>query len=132
MVGFSDAETHRQHYKSDWHRYNLKRKIMELPPVSAEAFNEKVNAAKAEAEAANADTSMFCENCHKRFGNKNAYDNHLSSKKHKEAVLKFPDGQGVKVRAVHSDALIINFRCLRFCDVYVSFIFSVFFYFSSC
>lgn len=41
-VAFKDLEIQRQHYKSDWHRYNLKRKVAELPPASAEEFQKKV------------------------------------------------------------------------------------------
>lgn len=29
-----------EHYKSDWHRYNLKRKVAKLPPLSFETFSE--------------------------------------------------------------------------------------------
>ncbi|CAG0914134.1 unnamed protein product [Notodromas monacha] len=41
---------------------------------------------------------MFCEACHKRFGNSNAYENHLTSKKHKDAIVKAPESRGVKAR----------------------------------
>jgi len=41
-IAFDDAELQRSHYKTDWHRYNLKRKVVALPPVSAENFAEKV------------------------------------------------------------------------------------------
>jgi len=41
-------EEHKEHFKSDWHRYNLKRKILELSPITAEAFAEKVLQKRAE------------------------------------------------------------------------------------
>ncbi|KAH7430350.1 hypothetical protein KP509_09G094900 [Ceratopteris richardii] len=31
-----DALQHREHFKSDWHKHNLKRKMKQLPPLSAE------------------------------------------------------------------------------------------------
>jgi len=34
-VCFSTADHQRDHYKSEWHRYNLKRKVAMLPPVTA-------------------------------------------------------------------------------------------------
>lgn len=43
-VGFSSSETQREHYKTDWHRYNLKRKIAGMVAVSAENFRERVTA----------------------------------------------------------------------------------------
>ena len=41
-VGFNDSELQRTHYKTEWHRYNLKRKVAELPAVSSQDFNERV------------------------------------------------------------------------------------------
>lgn len=73
----------------DWHRYNLKRKIAELPPVSAEGFEkllvEQRNAEKVQTE----DNSLYCKACGKLFKTINAHDNHLNSKKHKDALKKF-------------------------------------------
>ena len=46
-VGFIDGDTQRGHYKTDWHRYNLKRKVAELPPVTADTFQQKVLAQRA-------------------------------------------------------------------------------------
>ena len=41
-VVFVDGETQRAHYKTDWHRYNLKRKVAQLPSVTAENFRQRV------------------------------------------------------------------------------------------
>ncbi|EFA01610.1 cytoplasmic 60S subunit biogenesis factor ZNF622 [Tribolium castaneum] len=83
-VAFKNAELQREHYKSDWHRYNLKRKVSELPPVSAEDFQRKVFMQRSVEEEKKQDKSVHCQICRKLFGNQNAYDNHLNSKKHKE------------------------------------------------
>jgi ribosome maturation protein SDO1 len=37
-VAFADTEAYREHFKSDWHRYNLKLKMKKLPAVSADEF----------------------------------------------------------------------------------------------
>lgn len=42
-VAFPDADLQRAHYKTDWHRYNLKRKVANMPPVTAENFQKKVH-----------------------------------------------------------------------------------------
>ena len=47
-VSFSDAEMQRSHYKTDWHRYNLKRKVAQMPPVTAEVFFERVMSQRAQ------------------------------------------------------------------------------------
>ena len=41
-VAFKDPELHRTHFKSDWHRYNLKRKVADLAPIGAQDFAERV------------------------------------------------------------------------------------------
>ena len=41
-VAFVEADAQRAHYKTDWHRYNLKRKVADMPPVTAENFAERV------------------------------------------------------------------------------------------
>lgn len=71
--------------RSDWHRYNLKRKVAELPPVSSDDYNEKVLDAQAAARAtaAGAAYSKFCETCQKNYFSENAYRNHIGSQKHK-------------------------------------------------
>lgn len=84
-VAFADGDVQRAHYKSDWHRYNLKRKVAEMPPVSAEAFREKVLAQKAESKAqSEVKSSQHCDVCNKFFSSENAFANHLHSRKHKE------------------------------------------------
>ncbi|KAI5954810.1 REI1 [Candida theae] len=39
---FPESNDQRVHMKSDWHRYNLKRKVAQLPPLTEELFNTKV------------------------------------------------------------------------------------------
>lgn len=85
-VSFADSDIQRRHYKTDWHRYNLKRKVAEMPPVTAEVFQQKVLAQKAEVEAQQQSKtkSPHCQLCNKTFSSENAFSNHLSSKKHKD------------------------------------------------
>lgn len=83
-VAFKDADLQRQHYKTDWHRYNLKRKVAELPPVTSEEFQRRVLLQRKESDNLQNIKSIYCNPCRKSFGNQKAYDNHLNSKKHKE------------------------------------------------
>ncbi|XP_060081154.1 cytoplasmic 60S subunit biogenesis factor ZNF622-like [Ylistrum balloti] len=87
-VGFAEVELQRSHYKTDWHRYNLKRKVAELPPVTADTFQQKVLAQRAKVAEEQEDQFSQCVLCNKHFNTKNAYENHLKSRKHKEAVTK--------------------------------------------
>ncbi|KAJ2708578.1 hypothetical protein H4S00_006897, partial [Coemansia sp. D1744] len=86
QVAFYSADQQRTHYRSDWHRYNLKRKVAELPPVTAESFAQRLLAQKAKTveDTKRAEFSADCTVCKKTYGSENAFTNHLNSKKHKE------------------------------------------------
>lgn len=89
LVEFKEALFQREHYKTDWHRYNLKRKVVDLPPVSATRFQERVleqRAIAAKQEASLASTS-YCECCRKKFSSVKAFENHVQSRKHQENLL---------------------------------------------
>jgi len=88
---FDSYEFQRDHYKSDWHKYNLRRKIAELPPITQEAFqsreNQKIVKEKQESELTEI-KALNCQLCRKSFKSFNAHKSHLQSKKHKEAEKK--------------------------------------------
>ncbi|KAJ3414841.1 hypothetical protein HDV05_005998 [Chytridiales sp. JEL 0842] len=90
-VAFRTADHQREHYRSDWHRYNLKRKVAELPPVSQENFALRLKAQqqKLTEDSAKTSFSASCQACSKTYSTENGYANHLSSKKHKEAQAAF-------------------------------------------
>lgn len=87
-VAFRDLEIQREHYKSDWHRYNLKRKVVELPVVSAEEFQKRLLQQRNETDTVKNGQATNCKVCKKNFNTQNQYENHLMSKKHKEKYLK--------------------------------------------
>ncbi|KAJ2494158.1 pre-60S factor rei1, partial [Coemansia sp. RSA 2049] len=74
QVAFYSADQQRTHYRSNWHKYNLKRKVVSLPPVTAESFAQRVLAQQAkEAEASKrAAFSADCKTCKKTYGSENA------------------------------------------------------------
>lgn len=41
-IKFVAAEMQRKHMKTDWHRYNLKRRVAQLPSISSEVFAHKI------------------------------------------------------------------------------------------
>jgi len=97
QVRFTDNDLHRTHFRSDWHRYNLKRKVAQLPVVSYEAFEERRVAHETEAKIAEKKVvNDYCVACRKNFKNPKAYENHIQSKKHQEMVLKFEKQPPVK------------------------------------
>ncbi|OCL03994.1 hypothetical protein AOQ84DRAFT_301706, partial [Glonium stellatum] len=90
QVAFRSSELQRSHMQTDWHRYNLKRRVASLPPLSSEIFAEKVLATKASAAATAARASFEkpCAVCQKTYYSENAYNNHLNSQKHKVNVMR--------------------------------------------
>lgn len=51
-IKFVTADLQRRHMKSEWHRYNLKRRVAQLPSISSEVFAEKVLASQLATEDA--------------------------------------------------------------------------------
>ena len=89
-VGFQNADLQRDHYKTDWHRYNLKRKVASLPPVTKADFEGRLAKHAADQAKANKISSNdYCVACSKNFSTDKAYNNHIKSKKHIEAAKKF-------------------------------------------
>jgi len=89
---FNDSNAHREHYKQDWHKYNLKRKIAGLPIVTESEFNKYYNH-KDEDNENEKITSWNCEACKKSFNSENAYKNHELSKKHIENIALYKNNK---------------------------------------
>ncbi|KAK0709467.1 C2H2 type zinc-finger-domain-containing protein [Lasiosphaeria miniovina] len=99
LVAFRNNDLQKGHMRSDWHRYNLKRRVASLPPITSETFTDKVLQARA-ASTAQADKAGFekgCDICQKSYFTENAYRNHLGSAKHKAKVAAAPSSSNAKV-----------------------------------
>ena len=86
-------EKMKEHYKSDFHKYNLNRVTMNLAPVSYNDYITKKNnylklaeqMKKEKEEKSNTNPNgdyLFCEICQKKFLSKNKLNEHLKSKLH--------------------------------------------------
>jgi hypothetical protein len=40
-IEFKEVSKHQEHYKSDLHKYNLKRRMVDLQPISQEIYEKK-------------------------------------------------------------------------------------------
>lgn len=71
-------------------RYNLKRKVATLPPLTSEVFTEKVlaNQANAAVTAAKATFKKECIACQKMYYSEGAYRTHLASQRHRTLSAK--------------------------------------------
>ncbi|SCU84331.1 LAFA_0D09384g1_1 [Lachancea sp. 'fantastica'] len=48
LIQFRSSDQQRYHMKTDWHRYNLKRKVAQLEPIPADLFAEKLQLSEKE------------------------------------------------------------------------------------
>ncbi|KAI4284686.1 MAG: hypothetical protein L6R35_004838 [Caloplaca aegaea] len=98
QVAFRNSDLQRTHMRGDWHRYNLKRRVASLPPLSSEVFAEKVLTAQATSSAAAAKASFEkqCIACQKTYYSENAYQNHLGSQKHRLRLAALQNGDPPK------------------------------------
>ncbi|KAF9191572.1 hypothetical protein BGZ51_007135 [Haplosporangium sp. Z 767] len=91
-IRLPSLETQQMHHKSDWHTYNLKRKMVNMPPVSADVFSQLVTASREQANPAEVQQPE-CVPCGKKYLSFQAYDNHLNSKKHKQIAVAYAKKQ---------------------------------------
>ncbi|KAF8070261.1 C2H2 type zinc-finger-domain-containing protein [Lyophyllum atratum] len=87
-IAFLSAEEQRVHYRSDYHRYNMKRRVASLPPVSATVFDSKVLERRAETAVMASAKDSTCAICNKVYTTEGAYRSHVNSKKHKDNEMK--------------------------------------------
>jgi len=73
------AQKRNLHYKTEWHRYNVKRRCAGLGPLSERVFLQKVNEIKAQSAGTQA---VRCELCNLNCKNQRAYEAHIRTKKH--------------------------------------------------
>lgn len=88
---FSDKESLQEHYKSDFHRYNLKRKVAGLPPVTREWFEaRKAQLVSTAAATTTAPVTRVWMDplTKKKFMSENTYNSFVSSKKYQDLVRK--------------------------------------------
>ncbi|KAF9938542.1 hypothetical protein BGZ67_010691 [Mortierella alpina] len=94
-IRLPSLETQQLHHKSDWHTYNLKRKMVYLPPVASEVFAQLVTASREQANPAEV-AQPECVPCGKKYLSFQAYDNHVNSKKHKQIAAAYEKKQQSK------------------------------------
>jgi pre-60S factor REI1 len=65
LVAFDTGEDQRNHYKTDWHRYNLKRKVAEMTPVTQVEFAKRLEMQqeKTKSDALKSVWEQKCESC---------------------------------------------------------------------
>ncbi|CAN7017892.1 hypothetical protein Bca4012_033120 [Brassica carinata] len=95
---FEDDSDQKLHYKSEWHRYNLKRKIAGVPGVTEALFEARQTAiAQQKIKSNEAPLLYTCGVCNKSYRSSKAHEQHLKSKSH---VLKASSSSGDEDKAI--------------------------------
>ncbi|AEE85908.1 Cytoplasmic 60S subunit biogenesis factor REI1 1 [Arabidopsis thaliana] len=90
---FKDEEERNLHYKSDWHRYNLKRKVAGVPGVTEALFEARQSALAQEKNKSNEAPMLYtCAICAKGYRSSKAHEQHLQSRSH---VLRVSQGTSI-------------------------------------
>lgn len=78
---------YKMHYKTEFHKYNVLRRMVNLPVVSKEQFEKHVEESKKLKSRGEVDEKQdyYCKTCQKKFTNNNTLKQHLSTKKHIQA-----------------------------------------------
>jgi len=97
MVFDSDA-FNKEHFKSEYHRYNLKRKLINLPAVTSLQYESRKPKIKIEFDQSTnksaSQSDLRCEICSKSFLSPSTYGQHISSLKHKANRKKLLNHDG--------------------------------------
>lgn len=85
---FSDKDSLSEHYKSDFHKYNLKRKIAGLPPVTKDWFEARKELLNSSAATTPVQKFWYDPLTKKKFNSENTYTVHINSKKYKDLLRR--------------------------------------------
>ncbi|GMH10754.1 hypothetical protein Nepgr_012595 [Nepenthes gracilis] len=77
-----DESEQKLHYKSDWHRYNLKRKVAGVPGVTEALFLARQSALAEEKKKNQTPMLYSCNLCGKVYRSSKAHAQHLKSRTH--------------------------------------------------
>lgn len=90
----------RAHYRSEWHRVNLKRRVAGMAPISLREFEVRLTnmqnmAMEEEKQRVKGERKGFmCETCSKRFSSEKALVQHENSRRHMDKVQELHGVEG--------------------------------------
>ncbi|GAA5947492.1 hypothetical protein JCM3765_001700 [Sporobolomyces pararoseus] len=94
-LAFVDATSQREHYATELHRYNARRRVAGLQPVTKETFESKVQSSTAAGkvgengkEVQSEGKKLACKACNKTFASSATHEAHIKTKKHQDNVFK--------------------------------------------
>eukprot|EP01083_Nonionella_stella_P152493 488917_1 len=108
-VYIDSAEIRATHYRTEWHRYNVKRKCAGMEAVPRDVFEERLAALISSQTAYSSDSSKLeCKPCKKLFNSDGAFEQHLKSKKHLKQAEVIQSSEEAKEDESSGDILMSN------------------------
>ncbi len=99
----SSVDEQREHFQTPLHAFNVRRKVVNMVPVSQEEFERKLAETQEEGREMVA-MAMACRACNKKFKSEEMLDQHLRSKKHIAAAKGKSDAEVVEQRPLKKAA----------------------------
>ena len=103
IKSFPGKKAFKRHFQSDWHRYNFKRNLIDLSPISEDNFDRKRRelGEKRKKTIAERDTVKIfrCGVCSKKFKSLKTKAHHDQSRKHLKNVTKQKRVEGFRKKS---------------------------------
>lgn len=98
---FENEEQQKLHYKSEWHRYNLKRKVAGVPGVTETLFQARQSALAEEHNKLTESRMLYeCALCGKAYRTSKAHAQHLKSRAHTMRVSQGSDSHSAAITVI--------------------------------
>lgn len=88
-IEFDNEDNYKAHYKSEFHEYNIKRRLASLSPITESEYNAKK--AKTDTDLRHKMQTLndygkkyHCSDCNKKLSNIKTYEEHLKTNNHKK------------------------------------------------
>jgi len=88
-IKFDSVVNYKLHLSTEYHIYNTKRRIAELPPISEDLFEQKKLSMISANQSAMSEMLYKCQPCNKVFKSTEQLEEHKKSKKHKKNEKDF-------------------------------------------
>jgi pre-60S factor REI1 len=88
-IKFNSVIHYKLHLTTEFHVYNTKRRIAELPPITEDIFEQKKAQMVSANQSALSEMVHKCQACNKLFKSQEKKDEHKASKKHKKNQKEF-------------------------------------------
>lgn len=98
---FNEEAAQKFHYKSEWHRYNLRRKVAGVPGVTEALFQARQQALAEEQKRLESNRMLYsCSLCGKEYRSVEAHAQHLKSKAHIQRASETPASRSAGITVI--------------------------------